>query len=80
MQIKCQCFDGTLAGVQSEMIQFPFFSSLALRPIAPHSQLGPRKMGSHSGAFSALLIILLCFVMHLHARLEQSLIHDIAHK
>lgn len=54
MQIKCQCFDSFLARIQSEMIQCPFFSWAALRPIVTHSQLAPTKMGWHSGAVSAL--------------------------
>lgn len=79
MQIKCQCFDCFLARIQSEMIQCPFFSWAAMRTIAPHSQSAPSKTGWYSGAASALLMIIPCFVMHLHARLEQSLIHDKAH-
>lgn len=65
MQIKCQCFDCFLDRIQSEMIQFPFFSWAALRASAPHSQSAPYKTGWHFGAVSALLMIILRFVMHL---------------
>lgn len=76
MQMKCQCFGCYLARIQSEIVQGPFFSWAAVRVIAPHSQPAPSETGSHSGAVSALLIIILCFSTHLHARLERSLIHD----